>query len=101
MIDVVRAIVERVLQLCEGPILVYFLLINTSYLILMVAASVDFAAHLRRQTWVDRDAAAASPMVPGVSLVVPAYNEEAGIVSSVESLLSLRHPRHELSLIHI
>ncbi len=99
MIDVVRAIVERVLQLCEGPILVYFLLINTSYLILMVAASVDFAAHLRRQTWVDRDAAAASPMVPGVSLVVPAYNEEAGIVSSVESLLSLRHPRHEVVVV--
>ena len=99
MIEVLRWVVERALAACDGPILVYFLLINTSYLVLMIAASVDLASHLRRRTWVDRDAAAASPMVPGVSLIVPAYNEQSGIVSSVESLLSLRHPRHEVIVV--
>lgn len=99
MMDALRYVIAGALRLCETPILVYFLLINTSYLVLMLAAAYDFGAHVRRRTWVDRDAAAASPMVPGVSLIVPAYNEAAGIVPAVESLLSLRHPRHEVIVV--
>jgi cellulose synthase/poly-beta-1,6-N-acetylglucosamine synthase-like glycosyltransferase len=38
-------------------------------------------------------------MTPGVSLLVPAHNEEAGIVSSVQALLSLRYPRHEVVVV--
>ena len=99
MIEHLREAVSFVLTAVETPILVYFLAINTSYLVLMVAAAADFRAHLRRQEYLDRDAAAASPLVPGVSLVVPAHNEEPAIVSAVESLLSLRHPRHEVVVV--
>ncbi len=99
MIDHVTGFVSHLLTTLETPILLYFLAINTSYLVLMVAAAVDFRTHLRRRDYLDRDAAAASPLVPGVSLVVPAFNEEPSIVPAVESLLSLRHPRHEVLVV--
>ena len=31
--------------------------------------------------------------------IVPAYNEEVGIVTSVQALLSLRYPRHEVVVV--
>ncbi len=34
-----------------------------------------------------------------MSLIVPAYNEETGIVTSVTSMLSLRYPRHEVVVV--
>jgi cellulose synthase/poly-beta-1,6-N-acetylglucosamine synthase-like glycosyltransferase len=37
-----------------------------------------------------------SPLTPGISVLVPAFNEEAVIVESVRSLLSLRYPMHEV-----
>lgn len=99
MIDTVREVVQALVAALGAPILVYFLAINTSYLVLMVAAAADFHTHIRRQEYLDRDAAAASPLIPGVSLVVPAYNEEPAIVTAVESFLSLRHPRHEVVVV--
>ena len=41
-----------------------------------------------------------SPFTPGVSVLVPAFNEEAVIVESVRSLLSLRYPRHEVIVVN-
>lgn len=42
----------------------------------------------------------ASPFTPPVSIVLPAYNEEAGVVSSVHSLLDLRYPRFEVIVVN-
>jgi cellulose synthase/poly-beta-1,6-N-acetylglucosamine synthase-like glycosyltransferase len=37
-----------------------------------------------------------SPLAPPISIIVPAYNEEAGIVDSVRSLLALDYPATEI-----
>ena len=37
-----------------------------------------------------------SPLAPPISIIVPAYNEEAGIVDSVRSLLALDYPSTEI-----
>ena len=41
----------------------------------------------------------AGELAPGVSVIVPAFNEEALIVSSVRALLSLRYPQHEVVVV--
>ncbi|MBD3782031.1 MAG: glycosyltransferase family 2 protein [Micrococcales bacterium] len=41
----------------------------------------------------------AGEMTPGVSVVVPAYNEETLIVTSVRAMLALRYPRHEVVVV--
>jgi cellulose synthase/poly-beta-1,6-N-acetylglucosamine synthase-like glycosyltransferase len=79
------------------PVIVYFLLINTSYLLLIGLGALDFRSYLRgRKTTVE---ALGGELTPGVSLIVPAHNEEAGIVTSVKALLSLRYPGHEVVVV--
>jgi len=41
-----------------------------------------------------------SPLLPGVSVLTPAYNEELTICDSVRSMLMLRHPSHEVIVIN-
>jgi cellulose synthase/poly-beta-1,6-N-acetylglucosamine synthase-like glycosyltransferase len=41
-----------------------------------------------------------SPLLPGVSVLTPAYNEELTICDSVRSMLRLRHPSHEVIVVN-
>lgn len=86
-------------EVADTPVLAYFLLINTSYLALIVLASLEFARHLRRQPFAGLEEAAGSPLTQPVSVLVPAYNEEVGIVSAVRAMLALRYPEHEVVVI--
>jgi cellulose synthase/poly-beta-1,6-N-acetylglucosamine synthase-like glycosyltransferase len=96
-VDGLREVVVWLMHVTSLPILVYFALINLSYLALIVLAFVDFRAqHRRREAVVETFGGA---LTPGVSLVVPAYNEEAVIVTAVQALLSLRYPRHEVVVV--
>ena len=85
----------------SGPwLLLYFFLINTSYLVLIVLASVNFGRHLRRTQFSGTTSAARSPLTPGVSVLLPAYNEANVILDSVRSVLDLRYPDHEVVVIN-
>ena len=96
-VDGLTAAVVLLMDITSVPILVYFAVINLSYLVLIVLASIDFRAqHRRREAVVETFGGA---LTPGVSLLVPAYNEEVGIVTSVQALLSLRYPRHEVVVV--
>lgn len=99
VLDGIRTVVTALAQVLEGPILLYFLLINSSYLLLVVLAGAGFVHHQRRVDHAGRDQTVASQFAPGISILVPAYNEEAGIVTSVQAMLALRYPRHEIVVI--
>ncbi len=38
--------------------------------------------------------------IPGISLLVPAYNEERTVVENIRSLLTLRYPRYEIIVVN-
>jgi cellulose synthase/poly-beta-1,6-N-acetylglucosamine synthase-like glycosyltransferase len=77
----------------------YFTLLNTIYVVFTAIAWDDVTRHVRRRRHAGADATFASPLTPGISVLLPAYNEEAGIVESVRSLLSLRYPRLEVIVV--
>jgi cellulose synthase/poly-beta-1,6-N-acetylglucosamine synthase-like glycosyltransferase len=96
-VEGLRSIVTWLMAVTSVPILVYFTIINLSYLVLIVLASIDFRAHRRRrQAEVE---SFGSALTPGVSVLVPAHNESVGIVTSVQALLSLRYPHHEVVVV--
>jgi cellulose synthase/poly-beta-1,6-N-acetylglucosamine synthase-like glycosyltransferase len=80
-------------------VLGYFLVLNTTYLVLTLLAGVDLVGYFRRRPFAGDDAVFANPMTPSVSVIVPAHNEELGIVDSVRALLALRYPDHEVVVI--
>ena len=81
------------------PIVVYFLLVNSSYLVLILLAG---SSSVRHTSWIQtggRREALGGRLTPGVSVIMPAYNEAATIVQAVQAMLSLRYPRHEVVVI--
>src|SRR5262249_14020142 len=75
---------------------VYFVVLNGTYLMLTALAWTRMTGEARRRRSLGLDDIMRSPLTPGITVLVPAYNEQAGIVESVRSLLALRYPRHEI-----
>ncbi|MCL6439175.1 MAG: glycosyltransferase, partial [Rubrobacteraceae bacterium] len=81
-------------------VLGYFLLINGVYALLYVISFFEIADYTRREVFSGFSELFASSYAPPVSVIVPAYNEEATIAESVRSLLSLRYPLHEVVVVN-
>ncbi|MFF3767565.1 glycosyltransferase family 2 protein [Streptomyces sp. NPDC001922] len=88
-----------VLSVTDTGILWYFFIVNSAYLLLILLASLDFARLLRRAPVAGHNQIATSRFTTPVSLIVPAYNEEAGISEAVRAMLLLRYPRLEIVVV--
>lgn len=95
--DVGNQVLTAFFGVTAPVVFTYFLLINTSYLVLVVLAAGGFRRHMREKE--TRRDLTAGEMAPGVSVIVPAYNEETLIVTSVRALLALRYPQHEVVVV--
>ncbi len=94
-----REIVIYVLDYANAVFLLYFFVTNVTYTVLMCISLYSVSLHAKfasQRTYLDL---ADSPVTPPVALLVPAYNEEKGIVQTVQSLLSLHYPEKEIIVI--
>ncbi|MFA5775762.1 MAG: glycosyltransferase family 2 protein, partial [Ilumatobacteraceae bacterium] len=98
-LDVARQVVSSVVEFVAIPVLVYFFVTNTSLMLLIGVAAWGFGRQQRRKDFAGRDETMTSQLLQGVSIVVPSYNEEAVIVMSVQAMLSLEYPRHEVIVV--
>lgn len=90
---------EQFITVVNVAILIYFLLINSSYLILIGLAALEFVRHLRAAPFAGADDLFRSSLTPAVSLIVPAHNEGPVIVPAVQALAALRYPRFEVLVV--
>jgi len=81
-------------------VLVYFIALNTLYLVFCVISFFRLREHRRRWTSRRLDAVLRSPATPGISLIAPAYNEEATVRESVRALLLLNYPDFEVIVVN-
>ena len=93
------SVVSAIMNVVAGPVLIYFLVINTSLLVLMCLAGWEFQRHHRRKSYAGTEQAVASQLGQGVTVVVPCYNEEVVIVTAVQALLALRFSCHEVVVV--
>jgi cellulose synthase/poly-beta-1,6-N-acetylglucosamine synthase-like glycosyltransferase len=99
LLDDLRQAVAGVAYVLQIPIVCYFVLINSSYLLLILVAGSGALRHIRRLEHSGRREALGGRLTPGVSVIMPAYNEAASIVPAVQAMLSLRYPRHEVIVV--
>ena len=93
-------IIESFLIDANVYLIFYFGLINMVYIILFLFA----LSGSKRQT----DLAKTKPftvlftdqLLPGISIIAPAYNEELSIIDSVTSLLNLKYPDYEVIVVN-
>lgn len=91
--------VLRLLTGFDWFILVYFFVLNSSYLGLIIVAAGDTTRALRRASDGGHDDIFANPLTPPISVIMPAYNEEMCIVESVRSVMGLRYPQFEVVVV--
>ncbi|HEX9935792.1 MAG TPA: glycosyltransferase [Longimicrobium sp.] len=84
----------------EWAILFYFLLVNGWYFVLLVSASLEMRHHALLSRGQARWKMLGSRVVPGISMLAPAYNEAATISESVRALLALYYPNLEVVVVN-
>ncbi|WP_226644927.1 glycosyltransferase family 2 protein [Mesobacillus subterraneus] len=81
-------------------ILIYMLIVITFYSVVMLISVIQ----LRKEYRLDREKSfgdyAEDIYTKPVSIIVPAFNEEAGIVHSIRSLLSINYPVYEIIVVN-
>ena len=87
------------LELLAIVALAYFVALNTLYLVFTAIAWKGVTRHRHERAYAAVDETLASPLTAPISVLLPAYNEEAGIVESVRSLLALRYPELEVVVV--
>jgi cellulose synthase/poly-beta-1,6-N-acetylglucosamine synthase-like glycosyltransferase len=78
----------------------YYLVSNFAYFAMLLIALMTSAKHLRRLQSIRFDWIKASPLVPPITLLVPAHNEEKFICTAVRNLLDLDYPELEVIVIN-
>lgn len=87
----------------QGPLewtfLGYFVALNASQLVLVLVSVVTILQHARRSRLLGL-VEGHQLLHPPISIIVPAYNEEASIAESVRSLLQLEYVSHEIIVVN-
>lgn len=92
--------VDTLIYIVNYLILFYFVAINTSYLILIGISYVYIRKELQKRNSHELTGLFTSDFYKPISILAPAFNEEASIVESVTSLLQLRYPEYEVIVIN-
>lgn len=81
-------------------VLVYFILLNGVYLAMSLVAFGALRRYARRLDSVDVGELIRSAGAPPITVIAPAYNEEAICVEAVRSLLLLEYPEYEILVVN-
>jgi cellulose synthase/poly-beta-1,6-N-acetylglucosamine synthase-like glycosyltransferase len=81
-------------------VIVYFILINIVYFVMLVSSFFAILRYLRRDLFCDFRVIIQSEFSTPVSVLAPAFNEQATIVENVNSLLKLNYSTMEVVVIN-
>lgn len=80
--------------------MIYMILIIIVYSLMLVFAYFHSRKRLRLDKFISNEESLEAIYSKPVSIIVPAYNEERGIVGTVHSLLTLQYPQFEIVIVN-
>ena len=81
-------------------VLVYFVALNGSYILLTFLSFFSIRKHIREYHIIKPKKLFQSSFYKPISVIAPAFNEEATIRNSVKSLLQLQYPEFEIVVVN-
>ena len=99
MMEMIAAFVMQFLTKGQFVVLLYFLAVNGWYLVLLVSALMELRRHMLLIADESRHLLLSSTLSPTISILAPAYNEEATIEVSLRALLALQYPNLEVIVV--
>ena len=95
-----NAVVDVLMKFFGGFIIIYMSLIIVAYTGMLIFAFIEIRKQYKLdKTASDEDYIDASYYKP-LSVIIPAHNEEVGIVDSIQSVMSLKYPQMELIVVN-
>lgn len=88
-----------VLQFLVWFVLAYYVFLHVVYLLLVLLGAIQIRRYGSGITFAEFDRIARSELSMPVSVIVPAHNEAAIIVNTVENVLKLNYPHHEVIVV--
>jgi len=93
-------IIEEFLLDVGRYLTVYFVIINLIYIVLLIMAIIEsrkqvILAKIKKASMLFKHR-----LLPSISVIAPAYNEEKSIVESVNSLLNVQYPNAEVIVVN-
>lgn len=98
--EAIRAGSMAALVWVDHAVIVYFLILNSFYALLLLLAIPELMEHWRISDDENLRLLRGADVVPPISVLVPAFNEEATIVPSVLSFLTLEYPSLEVVVVN-
>src|SRR3954470_16449156 len=99
MIAMLPAVLDRLLSVGECIVLAYFVGVNLWYFALLVSSMLELRRHILVIRGECRHLLLSSTLSPTISILAPAFNEEASIEVSLRALLALHYPNLEVIVI--
>jgi cellulose synthase/poly-beta-1,6-N-acetylglucosamine synthase-like glycosyltransferase len=87
------------LVVVSGLFLAYFVVLNVIYATLFAVSFYESGVHMRRLALGGDDIVLQSPLTPPMSIILPAFNEEACIVASVDALRLIEYGEFEIIVV--
>jgi cellulose synthase/poly-beta-1,6-N-acetylglucosamine synthase-like glycosyltransferase len=81
-------------------IIVYAFASNFNYFVLMAIGFFVLRTQRTTEGSVERDPLFKSKLMPAISIMAPAHNEEVSIAQSTRSMLQLEYPEHEVIVVN-
>lgn len=92
--------IQEIIQLFSILFLVYGLIIISGYIFSAFFSIIEIRDYKRKNNFQDEVALLQSANLPSISVLAPAYNEEANVVENIRSLLTLNYPSFEIVIIN-
>jgi cellulose synthase/poly-beta-1,6-N-acetylglucosamine synthase-like glycosyltransferase len=88
------------LAVVSAAFLCYFIVLDAIYATLFAVSFFESGRHMRRLALGGDDIVLHSPLTPPMSIIVPAFNEEACIVESVDALRLIEYGELEIVVVN-
>ena len=89
-----------IIRAVESSVIIYMLVLNSFYALTILLAIPELLKHWRIGADENFRLLRGADVIPPVSVLVPAFNEERTIVASIRSFLSLEYPNHEVLFVN-
>lgn len=90
---------DQLLVWGQFVVIAYFLVVNGWYMLLLISSLLEMRRHMVLIADESRHLLLSSTLSPTISILAPAFNEEATIEGSLRALLALQYPNLELIVI--
>lgn len=95
-----RAILKEFVISFNYGLAFYSIAVNLAFLLLLILSSVNVTKQSKLWNYKNISMLFRNKMIPSISIVAPAYNEEKTIIASAKSLLNLNYPDYELIIVN-